>query len=76
MPACCLNVGTLEIAVTDGVCGNGAIEGAEQCDDGNTVDGDGCSASCALEALPLMGNVSLKVGLKFNKPGKDKRSPT
>jgi len=43
------NVGTLEIAVTDGVCGNGAIEGAEQCDDGNTVDGDGCSASCLVE---------------------------
>jgi cysteine-rich repeat protein len=28
------------------VCGDGQAEGDEQCDDGNTVDGDGCSASC------------------------------
>lgn len=27
-------------------CGNGVLEGTEQCDDGNTVSGDGCSASC------------------------------
>lgn len=27
-------------------CGNGLIEDVEECDDGNTVDGDGCSASC------------------------------
>ncbi len=30
-------------------CGNGSIEGSETCDDGNTVDGDGCNASCATE---------------------------
>lgn len=28
------------------VCGNGAVEAAEACDDGNTVGGDGCSADC------------------------------
>ena len=28
------------------VCGNGVIEYPESCDDGNTVDGDGCSAEC------------------------------
>lgn len=33
------------IAITV-ICGNGAIEGEEQCDDGNTDSGDGCSASC------------------------------
>jgi len=27
-------------------CGNGAREGAEQCDDGNSVDGDGCDNDC------------------------------
>ena len=27
-------------------CGNEEIEGDEQCDDGNTVGGDGCSADC------------------------------
>jgi fibro-slime domain-containing protein len=30
-------------------CGNGTKEGAEECDDGNTKDGDGCSAACKLE---------------------------
>jgi cysteine-rich repeat protein len=27
-------------------CGNGAVEVGETCDDGGTVDGDGCSAEC------------------------------
>ncbi|MFA6523040.1 MAG: DUF4215 domain-containing protein [Candidatus Peribacteraceae bacterium] len=31
-------------------CGNGSIEGTEQCDDGNKVSRDGCSATCKLEA--------------------------
>ena len=30
-------------------CGNGNIEPGEQCDDGNTVSGDGCSSSCQIE---------------------------
>ncbi|MBI2128671.1 PQQ-binding-like beta-propeller repeat protein [Candidatus Woesearchaeota archaeon] len=30
-------------------CGDGIKEGSEECDDGNTVSGDGCSASCAIE---------------------------
>jgi len=34
------------------VCGNGIVEGAEQCDDGNTVSGDGCDASCQTEVTP------------------------
>jgi MYXO-CTERM domain-containing protein len=28
------------------ICGNGNIEGAEVCDDGNLLDGDGCEATC------------------------------
>ncbi|MCW5891697.1 MAG: DUF4215 domain-containing protein [bacterium] len=32
------------------VCGDGVPAGAEQCDDGNTLACDGCSASCRLEA--------------------------
>ncbi|MBL8921271.1 MAG: DUF4215 domain-containing protein [Myxococcaceae bacterium] len=32
-------------------CGNGFIEGAERCDDGNTMSGDGCSMTCAIERL-------------------------
>jgi cysteine-rich repeat protein len=42
------SVACLAIAST---CGDGAVEGGEQCDDGNLVDGDGCSASCETEGI-------------------------
>ncbi|MFQ5479589.1 MAG: hypothetical protein ACE5E4_13350, partial [Candidatus Binatia bacterium] len=32
-----------------GLCGNGSLDPGEQCDDGNTVAGDCCDASCLLE---------------------------
>jgi cysteine-rich repeat protein len=37
-------------------CGDGDIEGAEVCDDGNVVDGDGCNADCdvSLRMLDLL----------------------
>ena len=31
-------------------CGNGTIDGAEACDDGNTDAGDGCASACTVEA--------------------------
>lgn len=31
------------------VCGNGIVQPPEQCDDGNTVSGDGCSDTCTAE---------------------------
>ena len=31
-------------------CGNGVIDPGEQCDDGNTFNGDGCSAQCTIES--------------------------
>jgi cysteine-rich repeat protein len=33
------------------VCGDNQVDAGEQCDDGNTDDGDCCSATCAFEAL-------------------------
>jgi fibro-slime domain-containing protein len=30
-------------------CGNGNVEAGEDCDDGNQVDGDGCSSTCTKE---------------------------
>eukprot|EP00736_Rhodelphis_marinus_P003367 Rmarinus@m.28875 len=30
-------------------CGNGVLDGMENCDDGNRDDGDGCSACCVIE---------------------------
>ena len=32
------------------VCGNGLLEPGETCDDGNTTNGDGCSAACASQS--------------------------
>jgi cysteine-rich repeat protein len=32
-----------------GDCGNGIINSCELCDDGNTIDGDGCNSTCQLE---------------------------
>lgn len=31
------------------LCGNGNTEGVEGCDDGNTLEGDGCSSECKVE---------------------------
>ena len=31
------------------VCGNGIPETGEECDDGNTADGDGCDSNCQVE---------------------------
>ncbi len=31
------------------VCGNGVVEDSELCDDGNSLDGDGCSSRCVYE---------------------------
>jgi len=31
-------------------CGNGVLTSGEQCDDGNTVDGDCCSSTCTIES--------------------------
>jgi TonB family protein len=39
-------------APADPVCGNGAVEAGEQCDDGNAASGDGCSATCRIEVKP------------------------
>jgi cysteine-rich repeat protein len=43
--------GMYEISVTAIAtqCGNGALDGAEVCDDGNTATNDGCNASCDVE---------------------------
>ena len=42
------------------VCGNGVHEVDEGCDDGNSVEEDGCSSACALETLSFQ---SLALGL-------------
>ncbi len=38
---------TLTVTCVEPTCGDGMVERLEACDDGNTVDGDGCSADCS-----------------------------
>lgn len=38
------------ITVYYGVCGDGTVQSGEQCDDGNQLPGDCCSATCQFEA--------------------------
>ncbi len=35
---------------TFAVCGDGVVNGGEQCDDGNLTNGDGCSITCTVQA--------------------------
>lgn len=35
--------------LSEDACGNGIIEVSEQCDDNNTVNGDGCNSICLIE---------------------------
>ncbi len=56
--AACERIEVQRITFTQGVpcrdvscefCGNGIVESPEECDDGNTVDHDGCNSACVLE---------------------------
>lgn len=49
----------IEIELLATGCGNGIVESSEECDDGNSADGDGCSALCELEAE---GSVTASAG--------------
>jgi len=45
------------------VCGNGKLEAGEACDDGNNMDGDGCSANCTKEPPPpVCGDGNIDAG--------------
>ncbi len=44
-----LLIGAVFTAYVFDLCGNGITTAREQCDDGNVVDGDGCSGACRLE---------------------------
>ena len=46
--------------VVGGECGDNHIQGDEQCDDGNTTSGDGCSSTCQNESngIDLVKSVS------------------
>jgi len=45
-----------------GVCGNGIREAGEQCDDGNTINLDGCSATCRFEQNQRVNYLQMQAG--------------
>ena len=48
------------------VCGNGATEAGETCDDGNLAANDGCSASCKVEVKTLFIPPTVLQGLRIS----------
>ncbi|WP_437561415.1 DUF4215 domain-containing protein [Sorangium sp. So ce542] len=44
---------TLNVNFTPIVCGDRTVDATEECDDGNTTSGDGCSATCVYETEVL-----------------------
>jgi cysteine-rich repeat protein len=51
------------VAGATSFCGDGVVDAAyETCDDGNVTPGDGCSATCQLEATPVCGNGVVELG--------------
>jgi cysteine-rich repeat protein len=46
-------------------CGNGLVEDGETCDDGNTDDGDGCPATCVIEACTPNSGSDFTVDVNF-----------
>ncbi len=49
-----------ETETGDPVCGNGIVEGNEECDDGNDIPGDGCEPGCV--NTPVCGNEIVESG--------------
>ncbi|MBU1075391.1 DUF11 domain-containing protein, partial [Patescibacteria group bacterium] len=41
--------------LTQESCGDGTVNGPEECDDGNDANGDGCSATCKVETYDIYG---------------------
>src|SRR5678815_1750477 len=57
LPAPRNNAGLLG-TVPAATCGNGTLEGLEQCDDHNLVNGDGCSSTCQIGAVLSLIHIS------------------
>jgi len=47
---CCFCIDASGTITGERLCGNGALDAGEGCDDGNGSDGDCCSSTCQLEA--------------------------
>lgn len=60
LPACAGDITSPGGTTGGAACGNGVVDTGEQCDDGNTAAGDGCSATCTTETVTTP-HVSLSV---------------
>lgn len=47
-PGCASTTDNSESPDPQSICGNGIIQTGEQCDDGNNINGDGCSSTCVI----------------------------
>src|SRR3979409_1246525 len=56
----CVNPASATPVCVQATCGNGVLNPFEECDDGNNIGGDGCSANCMME--PACGNNILDPG--------------
>lgn len=54
---CVVGYTPVSASVCAAVCGDGMMVGPELCDDGNTVDNDGCSGNCSAVAICGDGGV-------------------
>ncbi|WP_438032073.1 DUF4215 domain-containing protein [Sorangium sp. So ce204] len=52
---------TLELSFSPATCGDGTVSRPEECDDGNTVNNDGCSAACTWELDDLCADAPVAV---------------
>ncbi len=49
-------------------CGNGIVDPGETCDDGNTVNGDACPASCVIQSCTVNTSTHQTVSLHLTTP--------
>lgn len=43
------------------ICGDGILDDAEECDDGDDQDGDGCSSECLIEEIVFAGLLDIEL---------------
>jgi len=52
--------------VNAGICGDGAVDDGEACDDGNTVGGDGCTFDCKYELIIFVTETKTNGNISYN----------
>ncbi len=65
-----LQYGSYELEVSSRIidCGDAIVDAPEECDDANTMDGDGCDSSCKLEATETEPNDNSTTAQEWQDP--------